>query len=350
MLVCLGLSCPKDGPEVTLPKEFINTPAPRLKSIHLEGVAVPSLPKILTSIGDQLRNLIIKDIPEAEYFSPAALIPHMPTMSHLGRLDIHYLPSASHPQAAGRALPPSPLTTIVLPALTTFRFQGVSEDLEYLVSHFIAPGLDTVAISLHNQLTIDLTHLDSFLSRSNVLVHCTDVNLNIRRGLRASLQVMSDKAFLCLDVECKPLDWQISALAQICSSLRHSVLLTKTGLNSLFDNSRENPMPVPEPDQDEPEPEQWLELLQPFNAVEKFSVKDSSGVSSGFFQALRTLSGGGEGTLSVLPALRELRLEADTDEQSDALTEASDPFTEARRLADRPVAVSYDTLSSLRRG
>ncbi|KAI0257892.1 hypothetical protein BC834DRAFT_976494 [Gloeopeniophorella convolvens] len=95
---------------------FLNASAPELKLIRLGGVVVPSLPNILTSTGD-LRNLFIRRIPEAGYLSPAALTPHISAMTHLSCLDIHYLPSASHPQAAGRARSPPSLTTVVLPGL-----------------------------------------------------------------------------------------------------------------------------------------------------------------------------------------------------------------------------------------
>ncbi|KAI0267814.1 hypothetical protein BC834DRAFT_968719 [Gloeopeniophorella convolvens] len=364
MLVCLGLSCSKGGPEVTLPKEFLNTSVPRLAHIRLEGVAVPSLPKILTSIGDQVRNLIIKGIPEAGYFSPAALIPHMSTLSHLGQLDIHYPPSSSHPRALGRARSLSSPTTAVLLALTKFQFRGASEDLEDLVSRFVAPRLRMVKIRLHNQLTIDLTHLALFLSRCNILAHCTRVNLNIRRGSGVSLRVkpprpptstqaqlycagganrpvwpLADKAILHLDIECKPLDWQISALAQICTSLHHAALSTMIILKILLEDPPQSATSVPEPGQDEPEPEQWLELLQPFNTVEQLWLIDLD-VSSRLCQVLRALPSGGE-ALSVLPALRELFLEAEPGEQNNALAQALGSFVEARRLADRPVIVSH---------
>ncbi|KAI0267807.1 hypothetical protein BC834DRAFT_58979 [Gloeopeniophorella convolvens] len=347
MLVDLELFCPKGGPEVTLPKGFLNASAPSLEHIFLNGVVIPSLPRILASAED-LEVLSIVRTPQAGYFSPAALIPRISAMSHLCDLNIHYLLSASHPQAIGRARSPPSLIPVILLSLERFSFQGASEDLEDLVSRFVAPRLKSVTISLHNQLIIsDLPHLALFLSRCDALVHCTDVKLTITRGSGASLE-MSDKVHFHWGVECKALDWQISTLAQICTPLHHFSPSTKTGLNILFDDSRPNPRPVPEPDQDEPEPDQWLELLQPFNTVEELSVSDGSGVSNGLFQALRTLPSGGEGTLSVLPALRELRLEVDSDEQSDAVAEVLDPFVEARRLIDRPVTISYHTRESLR--
>ncbi|KAI0267758.1 hypothetical protein BC834DRAFT_869809 [Gloeopeniophorella convolvens] len=151
---------------------------------------------------------------------------------------------------------------------------------------------------------------------------------------------MSDRTLFHLDIECKALDWQVSALAQICASLHHTILSTMERLIISLENLARSATPVPEPGQDEPEPEQWLELLRPFNTIENLWLKDP-GVSSGFCQALRTLPSGGEGALHLLPALRELVLMAASGEQSRALVQVLDPFVEARRLADRPLTVSY---------
>ncbi|KAI0267800.1 hypothetical protein BC834DRAFT_58901 [Gloeopeniophorella convolvens] len=177
----LDLFCPEGGPEITLPKGFLDTSAPRLSWVFLEGAVVPSLPKVLASTG-VIWNLRIGRIPDAGCFSPAALFPHISVMSHLRTLYIHYLPSASHLQAAGRARSPPSLTTVVLPALVELKFQGASEDLEDLVSRFVAPHLESVTIHLHNQLIIDLTHLGLLLSRCNTVAPRQDVRLNIGGG------------------------------------------------------------------------------------------------------------------------------------------------------------------------
>ncbi|KAI0257894.1 hypothetical protein BC834DRAFT_869802 [Gloeopeniophorella convolvens] len=199
-----------------------------------------------------------------------------------------------------------------------------------------------IKIALHNQLIIDLTHLALFLSHCDTLVPCTNARLTIRRGLGASLH-MSDDAILNLGAECRPLDWQISALAQICASLHHTPLSTMKNLEIVFDDSLKNPTPMLEPGQDEPEPEQWLELLQPFNIIEELRLK-GPGISSSFCQALRTLAASdAEGVLSVLPALRELCLHAKSGKHIRALAQTLNPFVEARYLADEPVKVSYYT-------
>ncbi|KAI0267810.1 hypothetical protein BC834DRAFT_59262 [Gloeopeniophorella convolvens] len=348
MLTHLDLFCPKGEPEATLPKGFLNAPAPHLKYIRIEGAVVPSLPKILASTGDrELEELVITRIPEAGYYSPAALIPHISAMSHLRSLDIHYLPHTLHPQVAGRARSPPPLTGVVLPTLTAFQFQGASEDLEDLVSRFVAPRLRTVRISLQNQLIIDLTHLSLFLPRWTARIRQRDVQLNIRRGFGVSLKIRGE-ALLDLHVDCKPLDWQISALAQICTSL-HAALSTIKGLEISFDDSPKGPPSAPEPGQDEPEPEQWLEFLQAFNVIEELRLEDP-GASSRFCQVLCTLASSGEEVLSVLPVLRRLHLVVESVGRGSALVQALDPFVKARRLADRPVRVGYTARPSFRRG
>ncbi|KAI0267806.1 hypothetical protein BC834DRAFT_58977 [Gloeopeniophorella convolvens] len=348
-LIHLNLFCSKDRPGVTLPGKFLSASTPRLRRIRLEGVVVPSLPKILASTRI-IWNFPIGRIPDAGRSAPAALTPHISTTSHLRSLDIHYFPSASHPQATAQARSPPSLAPIVLPLLAEFQFRGASEDLEDLVSHFVAPHLKIIRINLHNQLIVDLTHLALFLSRCNARVAGKDVHLNVRRGSGASLEMSENALVQRFSVECRPLDWQISALAQISSSLHHiRRLSTMKSLWIFIVDSLENPPPAPEPDQDEPEPDQWLELLQPFNTVEKLWLEGlAGGCLSGLCQALHTLASGGEEALSVLPALRKLHLEVQSDNaQCSVLLRALGPFIEARRLSDRPVTVSSNIRSSL---
>ena len=81
---------------------------------------------------------------------------------------------------------------------------------------------------------------------------------------------------------------------------------------------------------------QWRELLHPFTAVKKLTLKSEDLVRL-VTPALQELAGG-EAT-EVLPALQNLFL--DTERRSGPVKEAMEQFITARQLCGHPVTVHY---------
>ncbi len=106
-------------------------------------------------------------------------------------------------------------------ALTSLQFTGDSEYLEDIVSRLETPLLSYTEITFFNQLIFDTPLLRHFISRTEIVraayqgyVSCHPNNvlfsLYPRNGTEFR-EVMSS-------ISCKPLDWQISSLALVCSS------------------------------------------------------------------------------------------------------------------------------------
>jgi hypothetical protein len=127
-------------------------------------------------------------------------------------------------------------------------------------------------------------------------------------------------------ISCRVPDWQLSSLAQICTS--SLPLLSAT--ESLF---------ISEPVGTQPnwndgiENTEWLELLQPFMAVKNLYL--SKQFAPRIAPALQELTGG---RIEVLPTLQSLFLEG--FQPSESVDEGIAQFISARLLTNRPVAIS----------
>jgi len=106
----------------------------------------------------------------------------------------------------------------VLPLLTYFKFKGASKYLENLVARIDAPLLDSLGITFFHKLIFDTSQLVQFVSRIP----------NVKAPLEAhvafsydSILVTLPRAFpgrLPLEILCRPSNWQLLSLAQVCSS------------------------------------------------------------------------------------------------------------------------------------
>ena len=114
-----------DSPTPVVPDPFLAGSAPRLRELWLDRVLFPGLPRLLLS-ATHLVSLCLRGIPHFEFISPEAMV------ASLERLRLQYLYPEPRPDEESRHSPPP--TRSVLPALTHFEFEGVSEYLEDLVS------------------------------------------------------------------------------------------------------------------------------------------------------------------------------------------------------------------------
>jgi len=281
--------------EPVLPDRFLGRSAPNLQYFDLDGISFCALPKLLSS-ATHLNRLQLRKIPYTGYISPEAMATCLAALSNLESLVLEFHSPRSHPTRDNR--PPSPLTRAALPALTAFDFQGVSEYLEDLVTHIDAPLLNRVTFKFFNQLTFDNPQLSQFIDRTEIL---TSLNLG-------SIEFLSD--------------------------------VVKTTFTSLVGRGKVEQLDVrkgcisrakwPE----DMESAQWLELFDPFIAVERLSIlKLGQLVAPALGELTR------EGASGILPAMRSLLfrgLETNSFIKGDL-----QPFVSARRSSNHPISVLW---------
>jgi hypothetical protein len=314
-----SLSLSKEGTVLVLPNTFLGGSAPRLRSLHLTGIPFPTLPRLLLSSND-LVNLSLSRIPRNGYISPEAMATCVSASTSLTKLSIGFISPASRPDPTTR--PPPPLTRAILPALTKFQFHGVSEYLEDLMSRIEAPLLDVMKITFFNQLVFDIQQLTRFISHAPALmsysavigIYANYVEMTFWARSRSSIH----KTFSFI-IFCGAVDWQVSSVAQICNQLSFI-------LSSIDQLDIDNWRSIWKVDMDDT---QWLELLQPFTAVQTLRLL-SDNIESLVWPALRGLSG--ELATQVLPALEELQLSG-----YQVSERYNWPFIVARQHSDHPV-------------
>jgi hypothetical protein len=329
---------PYDKNVPVLPDSFLGGSAPSLRSLYLSGIPFPGLPKLLLST-HHLVSLCLWNIPRSGYFSPEAMGTCLSTLTSLERLSLGFRSPRSQADRASRR--PPPLTRVALPVLTSLRFKGDSEYLEDIVSRLEAPLLSRTHIEFFNQLIFDTPLLCHFINRTATFRVAYQAHIACRTDtVRFSLDPRNgtdEEARVLLWISSKPLDWQISSLAQVCSS-SFPPLPTLERLDIDIKKDRDSLLEW----QDDMEDTQWLELLRPFTSVKDLELsKDSVPFIA---PALQELSG--ERVTEVLPALKNLFLEG--PQPSGPVKEAIGKFTTARQLAGCPVNVHHRDRGSRR--
>jgi hypothetical protein len=225
------------------------------------------------------------------------------------------------------------MTRTLLPVLTTLQFQGVSEYLEDLVTQIDAPLLNTLHITFSHQLIFDTPQATQFIGRTPKFKAHAGAEAHMvfsDRQVRVELPCRSLNRTLELAISCKQSDWQLSSLAQVCSSSFPQAIipaveylyLTKRPLRRLHW-------------QDDIENSQWLEVLQPFTGVKELYLSREFGPH--IAPVLKELVEEGS-TEVLLPALQILFL--DEPLPSGPVQETIEQFVAARQLASHPIVLS----------
>ena len=328
-LIRLILFSPDRGQALALalPDGLLGGSGPRLQSLRFHCIPFPALPKLLLSATD-LVQLDLQNIPHSGYFSPEAIVTGLAVLANLTTLSIGFESPLSHPDRETRR-PPPPIR-IVLPALTCFYFKGVSEYLEDVVARIDAPLLDTIRITFFHQLIFDIPQLAQFMRRTTRLqtpneAHVDFNDYGVQVGSLPLRRAFDDKYRLI--ISCRDLDWQLSSLAQVFTSLFPSVYMVE---HLYIPGPRE----LPSQWQDVTENVQWLEFFHPFTCVKNLYVCEEC--AQHIAPALQEIVG--ERVTDVLPALEGLFLE--DLPPSGPVQEAIGQFVAARRLLGHPVAVS----------
>jgi hypothetical protein len=316
-----------------LPESFLAGSAPHLQSLRLRGVPFPSIPKLLLS-ANRLVDLNLWGIPESGYFSPDAMATALTTMTRLESLSIGFALEFDSPQSRSdpESQPLPPPTRFALPALTQLEFKGVYEYLEGFLVRIDAPLLDDLKIEFFRDLDFDVPQLHRLIShaelkifeRAAVLICHSFIQLH----LYPNTVEVDDRRRFALQITGTDLDYQISSLAQVCSSsfcllsgLEELQIWDKDSLSSRCWK-------------DHMESARWLELLDPFAALKNIYL--SKEIATHFCSALQELSG--ESVTEVLPALRNLYVQRSSLE---SVQEVMKSFVAARQLPGHPVVVDH---------
>ncbi|KAH9955494.1 hypothetical protein BC827DRAFT_873243 [Russula dissimulans] len=252
-------------------------------------------------------------------------------MTRLEILRLTFLSPRSRPDQESRSLPPP--TRFILPALTKLMFKGVYEYLEDLLARIEATLLDDLHVEFFMDLEFDvpqlhrlIDHAEEFktFDRADVSIS----NYSIQLYFYSKTGSVDRRSQLELQIKCRELDYQLSSLAQVCSSSFSLI----SALEEL--EIREGRWLSSSHWKDDMENAQWLELLDPFTALKNLYL--TSGVAQRFCGALQELSG--ERATEVLPALRNLFVQVSSLEP---VQEAMKPFVAARQLSGYPVAVDH---------
>jgi hypothetical protein len=208
----------------------------------------------------------------------------------------------------------------------------MADYLEDLVARIDVPLLQRTYIRFFNQLVFDISQFPNLIYHTEKFTVLNQVDVVLYRSfigitLSRNGATIGPKP-LDFRISCKQLDWQLSALAQVCNSC----LPTLHRLEHL--SIRDDPRLSPHW-QGDMENTQWLELLHPFTTVKNLYL--SKDVALYVASALQDLSE--ERATEVLPALQHIFI--DRLQPSGSVQEVFHKFVTAcgRQASGRPVAI-----------
>ncbi|KAH9178377.1 hypothetical protein EDB89DRAFT_2239613 [Lactarius sanguifluus] len=321
----------QDNVQSTLPRANTFWWGHRLRILHSTRIAIPSLPQLLLPSQD-LVDLQLNDIPRAGYFSPEAFANALCGMTRLETLSLHFL--SLPPRRNYLAFPPPPWNRVVLPALTRFKYRGISKYLDNLVARIDAPRLGDIDITFFNQPTLDASQLGLFVNRIEMW----------RSPLRAEILFSGDVISITftqpgvlkrlgLQISCEQLGWRLSSIYQICGHF--STFLFNVEYLGIEANG---PSRVP----DDIDDEQWLGPIRAFDSIKSFHL--AGDLATDILRALRSAE---EGDKIVLPSLRSLHVQEPRFLHG-PLRDSVQSFVTQRRHSGRPILVNFSLAESIR--
>ena len=298
--------------------------APGLRHLALDGIGLP-LASLSSAIA--LSTISLTQIGATCYFPPTHLVTQLQLLPRLEELTISFAISIPRPSSEAKLLL-APIPPVTLPSLRRLKFEGVDVYLDNLVAQIHAPLLQQLSLTLHFDLGFTLVNLTEFIQRTEGF-RCLAGRVIFNKD-GASIDAVYDeqqlgvgavgKSSLHINVNCKPLDWQINSAAEICSALGEVL----SAVEELTVDLRVFGMPLDWESTLDDVP--WLELLLPFIGVKKLHI--GSSLSLELSQTLQSDAGG-----LVLPGLQGLEVSLKIDDVTNALT----AFIETRESIGRPI-------------
>ena len=306
-----------------LPETFLGGSAPLLKFFDLSGIPFPTFPRFILS-STHIRRLSIYDVPQSGYISPNAMAACLAALPNLEALGFGFGSPLSRPPQ----ITPPPRTRIVLPALLSLIFWGVSEYFEDFVSRIDTPLLKDLNITFFMDLIFDIPRLQHFISRAERLEPLNQAVMEFDdRAIWISDSRGSTRRF-SLRILCERPDWKLSSMVQIFS--QQLPLLSHVEQLEISQNRQSDIEWIDNPDMDT---SLWLDLFRLFIAVHSLRVSEK--LVPPVAAALQEFTG--ERTMGALPALHSLFLEGLGS--SGPVPEGIQSFVAARQLSDRHITV-----------
>ena len=212
----LSLSFPdtiKNSLPLPLPKAFL---APNLRHFALPSISPPRRLRVITPTVS-LVTLELSNIQTTSYVRPRLLVARLSSLPRLEELSLSFSIPIPRPSTE-RGLLGEQRAPVTLPSLTDLRFKGVCAYLESLVAQIRAPLLKRLMVTFFNQIAFALPHLFHLIDTEWFGLSSTEVSFGPKEVSVAEVltdSLWQSKAF-SLHVICKPLDWQLDCIAQIC--------------------------------------------------------------------------------------------------------------------------------------
>ncbi len=310
-----------------VPDSFLGGSAPRLRILTFAGIPFPGLQILLLS-ATHLVELHLVGIPHSGYISPEEMVTCLSVLTSLERLTLGFeSPQSSPDQESGPDAPPPP-TRSLLPTVMTFWFKGVNEYLEDLLARIDAPRLYRLSIIFFNDIDFDTPQLIQFVGRTLTFKPPNETHVSFDSS-NVQLQLQSQAPNLegvQVDISCREPNWQLSALAQICTSFSPHLSTAETLYVYEYFHSK--------PDWSDVENTEWLEVLFPFTAVKNLYISKEFGPR--IAPTLQELTEGG--MTAMLPILQNIFLEG--FQPSESVEEGIGRFISGRQLTDHPIIIS----------
>ena len=297
-----------------LPDSFLGGSTPRLKTLELERVSFPGLPKLLLS-ATYLVDLHLVEIPHSGYISPEVMVTALSTLTSLGSFKLEFESPRSHPRR------PLPLRRTVLPALVEVSFKGDSRYLEDFVARIDAPQLTSLYIAFVDQIVSDPLQCIQFINRTPALKEFEKAAIVFGDLVRVNFS--SQTSVLHMGIPCRRVPWQLLSLRRVFTSSLPP-LSTSEDLFIYKKDMWLHTIDMP-----------WLELFRPFTAVKNLYLSEKVVRYIAF--SLEGLVG--DKTTEVFPILQNIFLENIQLSRYDY--EGIKRFAAARQATSHPVTVSH---------
>ena len=320
-------------PAHVLPDSFLGGFAPHLRTLVLSGIPFPALPNLLLSSSD-LVDVRLWNVPHSGYISPEAMVTCLSSLTCLEKFCLAFRSPQSHPGRPSRRL--SSLTRVDLPVLAHLRLEGVNEYIEDFVARVNTPLLHVITISFFNQLLFNTSQLNGLIGRVEIF--------NILN--QAEVRFQGESAYIMLSpsentdgfpniviyISSTQSEWQLSSLAEICSTSSSRWALRPSSLERLYMLVEYAP---PEHWHDDMENIQWQEFLQSFTAVKDLYLSEELAL-----HVAQALQGHVEETeTELLPALQNIFVRG--RQLLVAVQEKIRPLISTRQVSGNPVAVHH---------
>ena len=231
----------------------------RLRRLYLTRIALPALLELL-SASTVLVDLQLHEIPNVGYFPPEAFANALSGMTQLETLSLHFL---SFPTRRNHlAIPPQSGERVELPALTRLKYRGTSKYLDSFVSRIDAPRLGDIDVIFFIQPTMDASQLGRFIDRIETQPSFSQAEVRFSElAISISFTRPSSPTRLELRISCNQLDWQLSAIAQICHHFSPFISrVERLHIKASQTSSRQGNMDC----------DQLLKFIHPFRGVKDF--------------------------------------------------------------------------------